>query len=94
MQPRKTYNTLVGQLFGVEPIKTDDQIDSTMRRKIQKLWEYLQANPAKVPKVRAGRGAGSGGLLRLQQLRQCWLAQQYIPHKIGIQQARCSLQHS
>lgn len=51
MQPRKTYNTLVGQLFNVLPIKTDDTIDSTMRRKIQKLHEYLQANPAKVPKV-------------------------------------------
>lgn len=51
MQPRKTYNTLVGQLFNVLPIKTDDAIDSTMRRKIQKLHEYLQANPAKVPKV-------------------------------------------
>lgn len=54
MQPRKTYNTLVAQLFSVEPIKTDEPIDSTMRRKIQKLWEYLQANPAKVPKVSAG----------------------------------------
>lgn len=53
VQPRKTYNTLVGQLFGGEPIKTDDAIDSTMRRKIQKLQEYLQANPAKVPKVSA-----------------------------------------
>jgi hypothetical protein len=51
MQPRKMYNTLVGQLFNVLPIKTDDAIDSTMRRKIQKLHEYLQVNPAKVPKV-------------------------------------------
>lgn len=53
VQPRKTYNTLVTQLFPAEPIKTDDPIDSTMRRKIQKLQEYLQANPAKVPKVSA-----------------------------------------
>ena len=54
MQPRKTYNTLVTQLFLGEPIKTDDAIDSTMRRKIQKLQEYLQANPAKIPKVSIG----------------------------------------
>lgn len=51
MQPRKTYNSLVPQLFDGIPIKTDDPIDSTMRRKIQKLQEYLQNNPAKVPKV-------------------------------------------
>jgi hypothetical protein len=51
VQPRKTYNSLVPQLFDGIPIKTDDPIDSTMRRKIQKLQEYLQNNPAKVPKV-------------------------------------------
>lgn len=53
VQPRKTYNTLVPQLFAGEPIATDEAIDSSMRRKIQKLQEYVQVNPAKIPKVRA-----------------------------------------
>jgi hypothetical protein len=60
LQPRKTYNTLVSQLFSGVPIKTDEPIDSTMRRKIQKLQEYLQANPAKVPKVCTAGPAASG----------------------------------
>jgi hypothetical protein len=51
VQPRKTYNTLVPQLFAGEPIATDEAIDSSMRRKIQKLQEYVQVNPAKIPKV-------------------------------------------
>lgn len=51
VQPRKTYNILIGQLFEGEPIGTDAPIDSTLRRKIQKLQEYIQANPAKIPKV-------------------------------------------
>jgi hypothetical protein len=54
VQPRKTYNTLVPQLFAGEPIGTDEAIDSSMRRKIQKLQEYVQVNPAKIPKVCAG----------------------------------------
>jgi hypothetical protein len=54
VQPRKTYNTLVPQLFAGEPIRTDEAIDSSMRRKIQKLQEYVQVNPAKIPKVCAG----------------------------------------
>jgi hypothetical protein len=52
LQPRKTYNTLVAQLFAGEPLKTSDALDSTLRRKIQKLQEYIQKNPAKIPKVR------------------------------------------
>eukprot|EP00882_Tetradesmus_deserticola_P017268 GHRQ01018492.1.p1 GENE.GHRQ01018492.1~~GHRQ01018492.1.p1 ORF type:complete len:155 (+),score=43.71 GHRQ01018492.1:513-977(+) len=51
VQPRKTYNTLVPQLFAGEPAATDEAIDSSTRRKIQKLQEYVQANPAKIPKV-------------------------------------------
>lgn len=50
---RKTYNTLVPALFTGEPIKLDEQLDSTLRRKIQKLQEYVQKNPAKIPKVGA-----------------------------------------
>ncbi len=49
---RKTYNILVPALFAGEPIKLDDPLDSTLRRKIQKLQEYVQKNPAKIPKVR------------------------------------------
>lgn len=55
VQPRKTYNTLVGQLFAGTPIATDESIDSSTRRKIQKLQEYVQVNPAKIPKVGASR---------------------------------------
>lgn len=51
VQPRKTYNNLVGQLFAGEPIKTSDSLDTSLRRKIQKLQEYVQKNPAKIPKV-------------------------------------------
>jgi hypothetical protein len=52
VQPRKTYNTLIGHLFEGQPIGTDQPIDSSLRRKIQKLQEYVQANPAKIPKVK------------------------------------------
>ncbi|GBF93271.1 hypothetical protein Rsub_06003 [Raphidocelis subcapitata] len=51
VQPRKTYNSLVGSLFAGEAIKTGDPLDSTLRRKIQKLQEYIQKNPGKIPKV-------------------------------------------
>eukprot|EP00775_Hariotina_reticulata_P007806 gene7806-8003_t len=51
VQPRKTYNTLIGHLFEGQLIGTDQPIDSSLRRKIQKLQEYVQANPAKIPKV-------------------------------------------
>ncbi|KAI8464448.1 MAG: hypothetical protein J3K34DRAFT_526188 [Monoraphidium minutum] len=51
VQPRKTYNTLVAQLFAGEPIRPTDPLDSSLRRKIQKLQEYVQKNPAKIPKV-------------------------------------------
>lgn len=51
VQPRKTYNILIGQLFAGEPVRTDEALDSSLRRKIQKLQEYVQANPAKIPKV-------------------------------------------
>jgi hypothetical protein len=50
-KPRKTYNTLVPQLFAGEPIKLEEPLDSSMRRKISKLHEYVQKNPAKIPKV-------------------------------------------
>lgn len=52
VQPRKTYNQLVAALFVGEPIATDAPLDSTLRRKIQKLQEYVQVNPAKIPKAR------------------------------------------
>jgi len=51
VQPRKTYNNLVAGLFAGDPIKTSDPLDTTLRRKIQKLQEYIQKNPAKIPKV-------------------------------------------
>lgn len=82
VQPRKTYNTLVGQLFDVVPIKTDDPIDSTMRRKIQKLQEYLQNNPAKVPKVSKILPVKWGGW-------KCGVCQEVSQHQVaGPRQAK------
>ena len=49
--PRKTYNILIGQLFEGGQIENTDPLDSSLRRKIQKLQEYVQKNPAKIPKV-------------------------------------------
>ena len=60
VQPRKTYNNLVAQLFTAEPIKTTDPLDTSLRRKIQKLQEYVQKNPAKIPKVGAAANGGRG----------------------------------
>lgn len=58
VSPRKTYNTLVAALFIGEPIKTTDALDTSLRRKIQKIQEYVQKNPAKIPKVGCGWGCG------------------------------------
>ena len=57
-KPRKTYNTLVPQLFlGEPPPKLEAPLDPATRRKITKLHEYVQKNPAKIPKVCAARRA-------------------------------------
>ena len=51
VQPRKTYNALVPALFEGSPPKAGAPLDAALRRKIQKLHEYAQRNPAKIPKV-------------------------------------------
>lgn len=71
VQPRKTYNTLVAQLFGGEPIKTSDPLDSSLRRKIQKLQEYIQKNPAKIPKVCSTSLFLQQVLAKPRQMRVC-----------------------
>jgi hypothetical protein len=49
--PRKTYNILIGQLFEGASIGNTGPLDSSLKRKIQKLQEYVHKNPAKIPKA-------------------------------------------
>eukprot|EP00983_Pelagomonas_calceolata_P092660 1157694-Pelagomonas_calceolata.AAC.1 len=53
VQPRKTYNILVPDVFGnLGPApKLEDPISSGTARKIGKLQEYVQNNPSKAAKV-------------------------------------------
>eukprot|EP00967_Tisochrysis_lutea_P112209 scaffold177008_cov21-Tisochrysis_lutea.AAC.1 len=52
VQPRKTYNILVPDVFGnLGPApKLEDPISSGTARKIGKLQEYVQNNPSKAAK--------------------------------------------
>jgi hypothetical protein len=82
MQPRKTYNILIGELYAGNPPDLHDSLDSSARRKIQKLQEYCQKNPAKIPKV---------GCLRDTATWLLHTAAQTLPQALSSQQHGAAL---
>ncbi len=69
---RKMYNILVPALFDGQPIQPNEPLDSSMRRKIQKLQEYVQMSPAKIPKVQPpGLQAGRASANHVHILQHC-----------------------
>ncbi len=52
VQPPKFYNRLVPDVFPDPPWQLDAPITDAIRRKANKLAEYAQNNPQKLPKVR------------------------------------------
>jgi hypothetical protein len=51
-QPRKVYNVLVPDVFPLQAPRLDEPINAGTKRKIGKLGEYVEKNPARIGKVR------------------------------------------
>ncbi len=52
LQPRKVYNNLVPDVFPMQPPDPDSDVPKSVERKMEKLAEYLQKNPARTAKAR------------------------------------------
>lgn len=60
LKPRKIYNVLVPDVFPLQAPRVDEPINAGTKRKIGKLGEYAEMNPARVPKVRGAMDARAG----------------------------------
>lgn len=52
LQPRKVYNILVPDVFPLKPPDPHSDVPKGVERKMEKLAEYLQKQPARTSKVR------------------------------------------
>lgn len=62
LKPRKIYNLLVPDVFSLTAPPLDEPVNTSTKRKIGKLQEYVQKNPGKAGKVGQAAGHVNRGL--------------------------------
>ena len=53
--PVKRYNFLVPDIFPIKPVSVDADLPSAVKKKIEKLQEYVSKNSERAPKVTCQR---------------------------------------
>ena len=49
--PVKRYNFLVPDIFPIKPVHVDEDLPNSVKKKIEKLQEYVSKNSERAPKV-------------------------------------------